>query len=174
MADFKTISSSIKTKKDLHFVLSVQCKSQPPEANSFVVELYLPPEPRCSLAFMQEVLKGSRKAISVSDVKRCSIPFYPELSVKNLMAKCTARPDILCYFPDPKEKKALEKEFVWHVLRHLAPEFIASAIKAAQTSRAARKAEPRKEHVPLVVEPEMLQRLSRLTMIRSKRNSNVC
>ena len=124
---------------------------------------------------MQEVLKGTRKAISVKDVHRTTIPNYPELSVKNLLAKCVGRPDILCYFPDHKERRMVDKEFAWHVLKHLAPEFIDSAIKAAQTSRAKRQMEPREEFKPLVVEPAMLQRLQKLTMIRSKREDlNVC
>ena len=167
--DFKIIAASIKSKADLYFVLTQQRKSSF-ESNLFLllVNIFLPSKNRCSLRFMQGILNGKKEYFVSSEIQKVFIPNYPELSVAKLIEKASQHPQVMRYLPDREEKRKIEKEFVWHVLQKVAPDFVKQAITEAQKHRAQHLLQKDQKANVLVVKPELLERLKSLNLLRSK------
>ena len=62
------------------------------------------------------------------------MPCYPELSIKNLYIALKDDKAAQKYLPDAG-KRQTEREFVWHVVNTLRPEFVKDAIRKAQVER---------------------------------------
>ena len=50
----------------------------------FIVELYLPTIKGTKLSFLRAILCNKKKALKQTNVNRVMVPFYDELSVKNI------------------------------------------------------------------------------------------
>ena len=122
---------------------------------------------------MQQILNGSKDAINQKLVSKLTIPNYPELSVKALYNKVKDCPILCAHLPDASEKKKPDKYFVWHLLYYFHRDFIEEAIEKAQTARAKHHARQDKQRPQLIVRADMLEKLSRLQLLRSKYLSSV-
>ena len=102
-----------------------------------LVKFYLPPQQNCSLKFMQAILNGKKDALLQEEVDIISVPTFPELSVSNLLEKIVDNDEIMKFLPDKNEKARIDKTWLWHVVNHFNPAFVAKAKEAATKSRIA-------------------------------------
>ena len=96
------------------------------------------------------------------------MPWFPELSIDTLISKGENDPRIAKHLPDTTEKKKPNKDFVWHVINYFQPEFIAQAIQDATKARRERRMRQDVDRPKLIVQPELLKKLSDMNLLRSK------
>lgn len=83
---------------------------------------------------MKQILKGEKLAFDAEKVKRITVPNFPELSLKNLYLNTGLDMTLHKYLPS-KNKRFVDREFVWNVAFTVRPEQIKKIIRAAITRR---------------------------------------
>ena len=117
---------------------------------------------------MQGILNGTKDHFLSDEIARISVPNYPELSVDNMMKKCKNHEQVKRYLPDFTEKRKVEKEWLWHVLHKISPDFVKAAIREAQKHRADAIQKLDQSKDVLQIKPELLEKLATINMLRSK------
>ena len=108
---------------------------------------------------MQQLLKGEKEYLILSQVNSIAVPWFPELSIDTLIKLAENDPRIAKHLPDTDEKKKPNKDFVWHIVNYFQPEFIKQAVADATKARIVRRMQQDRPFPKLVVKPELLQKL---------------
>ena len=139
----RDITSHVKSKSDLHFILSIEGKFNIPHLDN------------CSMFWMKEVLAGRKKVLKLADVRPIICPRLKEFSADRLYQMSMEDDVLSVYLPDPNEqlKRPVTRQFLFNVstpslLTHLnaqvvntlKPSFFEDEISAAYDSRLDRKA----------------------------------
>lgn len=102
----RDINSHVKSKSDLHFILSIEGK------------FHIPHLDNCSMFWMKEVLAGRKKVLKLADIRPVICPRLKEFSADKLYS-LAMDDEILCqYFPDPNEqrKRPVTRQFLFNVM----------------------------------------------------------
>ena len=95
------------------------------------------------------------------------MPYYPELSIKNLYNLLKEDTEVLKFLPD-KGKRWVNREFVWNVVNTLRPEVVKHVVYAAMERRRMRNLKDQENRKVLCVKAELLQKLDQVNLLRSK------
>ena len=117
---------------------------------------------------MQQILNGKKEVLLKSEVNSVKIPTFPELSVERLLEKVEGHSVITSHLPDVGEKKSVDKAFLWHILNYFSPKFVEQATQEANKLRMEARMEQTEKRKPLQIKPEILDRMKRLQLFRSK------
>ena len=59
--------------------------------------------------FIKQLFAGTKKYIHSNDVKPLPVPYYKGLSMKLFWEIIDSTPDVLVYFPDPKDRAKIPR-----------------------------------------------------------------
>ena len=85
---------------------------------------------------MKQVLAEEKKLLRLDEVKRINVPFFDELSVKNIYPRVKDDPAIASYFSKETESGRLpEREYFFNVVNTHQPEYMKLLIDHALKQR---------------------------------------
>ena len=91
----------------------------------WLVQLYMPPAYSMNKDFLRKVLADEKKLLHMSEVKRIHVPFFDELSVKNISPQVIEDPTISRYFRKETASGRLpDREYFFNVLNTYQPEYV--------------------------------------------------
>lgn len=125
------LGTTISTKKDLYNALTIKG------------HFFLMPFRQCSVAFLKQALCKKKRLLKEDEAVCVTLPAFPELSIKNLLAKAKNSSEVMMYLPDPEElsDKTVNKDFLAAIINTVDPDFFPSVIALAEERR--RKLLPR-------------------------------
>ncbi len=98
--------------------------------------MYVPSRTSFNKDFLKQVFADHKKLLPRADVRTCSVPFYDELSVKNMLPVIRADPRLNQYFPDDLPSGKLpDREYTFNVLNTVWPDYTQGIIKHAHNLR---------------------------------------
>lgn len=77
------VGEKLSSKKDLFHLLSYQCLF----ASNFLGKFYLPSIGKCTLKYLDEVSKGDKKVLKISEVDPVEVPNFDELGPAKIYHK---------------------------------------------------------------------------------------
>ena len=81
---------------------------------------------------MQAILKGEKRFCDNREIRRVEVPNYPELSIDKLYGYLSHDNELMLHLPDVDEKKKPDRDFIWHVVYHLRPNFVRQVVTDAR------------------------------------------
>ena len=69
------------------------------------------------------ILKGTKACFTQAEIRQVTVPFYQELSVKNLFEALSEDYEVLSYLPD-SGKRTNDRNFMWSIVNTLRPDFV--------------------------------------------------
>ena len=91
--------------------------------------------------FIKQVLRDEKKLLEIGKVKYVNVPYYDELSVKNLWPRVQFDAEFMKYMPDPTPDGRLpDRKFFWNVLNTVQPKYVKDVISYANEQRMSSKA----------------------------------
>jgi len=79
---------------------------------------------------------GKKFAFRKSDIVMTRIPSYPELAMSEILKHCMQSPEVLSCLPDIRNPKKLPpREFFWHILNKVKPEYVSLIVAQAVENR---------------------------------------
>lgn len=100
------------------------------------MQLYLPPAYSINKDFLRQVLNDEKKLLRLDEVKRINVPFFDELSVKNIYPQVKDDPDIASHFCKETESGRLpEREYFFNVVNTHQPEYMKLLVDHALKQR---------------------------------------
>ena len=86
--------------------------------------------------FLKLILAEQKKLIEIKEVSLIKVPFFDELSVKNLWPKLQKADDFMKFFPDKLPKNRLpDRTYFFNILNTISPEYVAHLIEHANLQR---------------------------------------
>jgi hypothetical protein len=64
-----------------------------------IVGLYLPSLQATRISFLRAILRDEKKALKLSDIVHLNIPYYEEISVRNMYEDAMQDPKVSLYLP---------------------------------------------------------------------------
>lgn len=106
------LSQFIKSKEDLYYILSVEG------------QLHLPPYDECSMEFMRDVLKGTKKLLHNRDVTPVTVPRLREFNAGQLYEMALNDSGARVFLPEPTtvKMKPISRRFLFNVSHSHSPE----------------------------------------------------
>lgn len=91
----------------------------------------------CKLAFLRAILCEEKKAIKNSELRHIDVPFFAELSVKNMYEDAMRDPEVSEYLPDKKmcSGKLPERAFFFGVLATKRHGYLTKVVADANSQR---------------------------------------
>lgn len=141
---FKQAVQDFKSKEELYFTLAVRA------------QLHLPPEYRCSLEFMKQLLEGTKKALPIDDIRhiRCTDRKY--ITVKRVVAQVKDNAVYMMYLPD--KPGVAGRAFLFNIVNTLDPDYFRVALGEIERMRIAKMKSDDEHQVKIC--PEMQRVLS--------------
>ena len=91
----------------------------------WLVQLYMPPEYSINKDFLRHVFSEEKKLLHMTEVKRIHVPFFDELSVKNIYPQVIEDLTISRYFCKEKASGRLpDREYFFNVLNTFQPDYV--------------------------------------------------
>ena len=86
--------------------------------------------------FLKLIFAEKKSLIPLSDLRMCSVPKYPELSVQNIYPIIMKDPEIMAHFPDsyPKGREP-DRLYMFNILHTKKPEYVKNLVLHAQKQR---------------------------------------
>ena len=79
--------------------------------------------------FLKLILAEQKKLIEIKEVSMIKVPFFDELSVKNLWPQLQKADDFMKFFPEKLPKGRLpDRQYFFNVLNTCNPEYVAHLI----------------------------------------------
>lgn len=107
------ITSRVRSKEDLHFILSVEG------------QFHIPTLDEISMFYLKEVLAGRKLLLKLVDIRPVMVPRLREFSADVLYKEVMLDETLQQYFPDPNEKnrRPVSRRFLFNVspLQQLGP-----------------------------------------------------
>ena len=101
----------------------------------------LPTDGHCTLHFLQQVVRGRKRFLWVTDCRPIKVPIRPELSVARIWPDAIQIPGVTDYFPDEWEGASrVDRKFFWMILTSLHPEWVKHLIRGSREARNAHRA----------------------------------
>ena len=101
-----------------------------------LVQLYVPPRTMLTKDFLKQILAEHKELIEIKEVKLIKVPFFDELSVKNLWPQMKNANDFMKFFPNKLPKGRLpDRTYFFNVLNTISPEYVAHLIQHANLQR---------------------------------------
>ena len=114
-AQFKKIGKAISSKDELFFTMAYRA------------QLALPPQDRCSLEFMGQILKGKKKAIKNRNMVPVRVSNRTYITVDKVLKQIRSNPKFMVYLPD--KPKTAGRTFIFNVVNTIDPTYFPSALE---------------------------------------------
>ena len=86
--------------------------------------------------FLKQILAEEKKLVEIKEISMIKVPFFDELSVKNIWPKLQKDPDFLKYFPGKLPKGRLpDRTYFFNILNSCNSEYVAHLIQHANLQR---------------------------------------
>ena len=86
--------------------------------------------------FLKQILTEEKKLVEIKEISMIKVPFFDELSVKNIWPKLQKDPDFLKYFPNKLPKGRLpDRTYFFNILNSCNSEYVAHLIQHANLQR---------------------------------------
>ena len=86
--------------------------------------------------FLKEVLSGTKDLMPLDQVRRVNMPYYDELSVRDLWPQMRESPKFMMYFPSkfPKGRQP-DRAYFFNIMNTLMGDYVQQIIKHANAQR---------------------------------------
>ena len=124
---------------------------------------------------MKEVLAGKRDLLPLSEVKHINVPFYDELSVKDLWPQMQGHADFMRFFPAQFPKGRLpDRAYMFNILNTVMPGYVTEIISHANKVRATQQHKAEQEQV-ITVTDDWYEKLTSIPFVSRKfLLTNIC
>ena len=117
-----------------------------------VAQLHLPPEDRCSLEFMGQLLRGEKKALHNDKIKTVKVTDKKYITVKRVAEQVKNNQVYMQYLPD--HPATAGRAFLFTIVNTLDPEYFRRATAEVERRRIAKTKEEKEEEVEICPEME--------------------
>ena len=97
--------------------------------------MFLPKYSSCTLAFLQQIATGKKKALRYAQIQPVARVKFGEFSVSRLFELVKDDSEVILHLPDATQAKRVPKDFVWTVIYNLRPQWLDKCIFAAREQR---------------------------------------
>ena len=91
----------------------------------FLAQLHLPPEGKCNLEFLGQLLKGEKKAVALCDLRPVKVSDRQYITVKRVVAQVQHNDVYMKYLPD--KPLSCGRAFLFNVVNTIDPEYFRRA-----------------------------------------------
>ena len=139
---YKSILERYKSKKDLHHVMTDILVSISSHLRVIMQQLFLPKLQFVKLSYLHGILRDEVRVFMNNEVRRISVPMWPELSVAKVMPLAKLIPGFFDYVPPEWEQLLkVDRDFFWAIMVTLDPQFVMELINDVREQRFQRKKE---------------------------------
>ena len=86
--------------------------------------------------FLKQILAEEKKLVEIKEISMVKVPFYDELSVKNIWPKLQDAPDFMQHFPDKLPRGRLpDRTYFFNILNSCNSEYVNHLIQHANLQR---------------------------------------
>jgi hypothetical protein len=97
------------------------------------MQVFLPTQNRCSLRFMQQVLREEKLMIQRQQVSTMFVPSWEECGVRTIWPQASRIREFHRYIPDEwSATEKTERKFFYGILTYLAPNFVQQVVNEAR------------------------------------------
>ena len=106
-----------------------------------MLQIFLPRERQCSLAFLQAILANRKQFYQKNNIRNLRVPLWNELSLDNQWPQAIQLPGFVDHMPDDwigdgkGPRKRRERQYFWAILVTQAPQYVEELIKDCRQQR---------------------------------------
>ena len=94
---------------------------------AYRAQLALPPQDRCSLEFMGQILKGKKRALKVRQMVPIRVVNRTYITVDKVLKQINNNPKFMVYLPD--KPRSAGRAFIFNVVNTIDPTYFPSALE---------------------------------------------
>ena len=128
----------------------------------------MPPEDKCSLEFIGQILRGEKKILHLDDIKPVKVADKRFITVKNVCEQVKNNEVYMRYLPD--KPSSAGRQFIFNIVNTLDPDYFRYAQREVEKRRIAKAHKEKEEQVELC--PEMDALMNQFTDMNEDRRTS--
>ena len=132
-AQFRKIGKAISSKDELFYTMAYRA------------QLALPPQDRCSLEFMGQILKGKKKALKNRQLVPVRVLNRTYITVDKVLKQIKGNPKFMDYLPD--KPKTAGRTFIFNLVNTIEPSYFPNALEEIEHLQIAKSKKAKDEYI---------------------------
>ena len=128
----------------------------------------MPPEDRCSLEFMGQLLRGEKKALALDKIRPVKVADRQYITVKRVVQQVKNNTVYMQYLPD--HPASAGRAFLFNIVNTLDPEYFRRATHEVDKRRISKATKEKEEQIE--VHPDMMAILEKYTPMSEDRRAS--